>query len=341
MIIVTDILTEPIDEGAKVATFNLLTSLKSNTSCLILSLRPEHTFKLVDQYIRTNKLFLSRQLLKALRTCSNGSILYIPDASATPFSFIRAKILNLFARKDVYMIALQPRNYGYLTKLFMRYIAPKCIISQSTKTSHYLSGIGIKNKVLPLGVDTLKYVQFDPEKQSVLRKRYNIAPEKTVLLHVGHIQQSRNLTWLVQVKKKTPETEIIIVGSTYNNNDDKKTYSALLESGIRIIKDFTPNMEDLYNIADYYVFPVLRNDGAIETPLSVVEAMACNVPIITTNFGSLPDTFVADNDFCYVDSAEEIVKIINNKNSGTCNNRKKIKSFAWDNIAKNLLEIVH
>ncbi len=340
MIIVTDILTQPIDEGAKVATFNLLTALKTNTNCLILSLQPKHIFKLVDQYTYANKLFLSYHLLNTLRTSSHEPIVYIPEASATPFSYIRAKILHLFTRKDVYMLALQPRNYRYLTKSFVRSISPKCIISQSNKTSRYLSRIGIENKVLPLGVDILKYIQFDPAKQNALRNHYNIAPGKKVLLHVGHIQKSRNLAWLVHVKKTKPETEIIVVGSTYNN-DDEKTYFDLLESGIRIFRDFTPNMEDIYNIADYYVFPVLCNEGAIETPLSVIEAMACNLPIITTHFGSLPDTFVADTDFYYVNSAKEIIKIIENKRTSTCKNRKKIKSFTWDKIAIKLIGIIH
>lgn len=339
MIIITDILTGPIDEGAKVATFNLLTALKSTTNCYVLSLQPKHTFDLVDQYTGSNKLLLSFHLLKSVRNNTNAPVIYIPEASSTLFSIIRAKILQFFTKKEIYLLALQPRKYRQLNKFFVQSISPKCIISQSSKTSSYLSGLGIKNEILPLGVDTHKYCQFEQKKQIMLRNEHNIDQQKKVILHVGHIQPSRNLAWLLQVKKDTPANEIIIVGSTYNKNDEN-LYKELQEAGIRIIREYTPNMEELYNIADYYIFPVLRNDGAIETPLSVIEAMACNLPIITTKFGSLPDTFKEDEDFYYVDSTQQILTILEKQRSTPCKNRDKITPFTWEEIARKLIETI-
>lgn len=339
MIVITDILTAPLDEGAKVATFNLITSLKETQYCHIVSLQPKHSFELVNQYFNANKLLLNGKMLRSIRLNNHRKILYIPGASATPFSFIRAKILQLITKKDVYLLALQPRRYKLFFKFLAQNISPQCIISQSNKTSHYLSKLKIKNEVLPLGVNTDKYYQLSAEQRKSLRSQYKIHPQKKVLLHVGHIQKSRNLDWLTHIKKNNPGIEVIIVGSTFNQ-DDEGLFAQLQKSGIRIIREFTPQLEEIYNLADYYIFPVLRNDGAIETPLSVIEAMACNLPIITTKFGSLPDTFSADEDFHYVESAEEIVQLVKKKRILPCRNRDKISPFTWKEIAKKLIDIV-
>jgi glycosyltransferase involved in cell wall biosynthesis len=143
----------------------------------------------------------------------------------------------------------------------------------------------------------------------------------------------------LQMKEKLPTIEVIIAGSTYNQ-DDKELYKRLVDEGIRIFSEYIPRMEDIYNLADFYIFPVLREDGAIETPLSVLEAMACNLPVITTRFGSLPDTFKEDEYFHYVHSSEEIVAIIKNMKKGNCNNREKIKPYTWKQIARQLVDII-
>ena len=236
-------------------------------------------------------------------------------------------------------MSLQPRQYGAISKAIIKFTSPKCIITQSNKTARYLSGLGVRTMILPLGVDDSKFSEFDFTKRKLLRKKYKINNEKIVLLHVGHIQQSRNLDWLVEVKTNCPEVEIIIVGSTYNKNDEE-LYKTLFDMGIKVIREFTSNVEDIYNLADYYIFPVLRNDGAIETPLSVLEAMACNLPIITTRFGSLPDVFKEDECFHYVHSSDEIVEIIRKPLKNECNNRGKIKLYTWKQIARQFVDFV-
>lgn len=339
MIIATEILKEPFDEGAKIATKNLVENIKTKIGAFVVSINSSSRLPSVDAYFQTNKLMFSLIFYKTIRKQQYEKILYIPEASVTLFSIIRAKLLNLFTGKDVFILALQPRKYSLITQGIVRIIPPKTIVTQSKETAVYLTRIGIQNKTLPLGVDDRKYCVFNAEKKKALRNKYLIAQNKKVLLHVGHIQKSRNLDWFIQIKERQPEIEIIIVGSTYNK-DDEQLYYKLITKGIRLITKFNSNMENIYNLADYYIFPVLRNDGAIETPLSVLEAMACNLPIISTKFGSLPDTFHEDNDFHYVNSAQEIVDIVSKKRVSSCKNREKTKSFTWERIAHQLIEII-
>ena len=338
MIIITDILNDPFDEGAKNAISNLVKCIKGINSAFVFSVNSKHNLSFIDSHICLNKLLFNVSFYKSIRE-HNSAVLYIPEASITFFSFIRAKLLHLFTGSDIYVLSLQPRTYGFFAKNIIKIIPPCCVITQSQNTAKYLSDLGIKSQILPLGVDNDKYYQFDPGKKKELRVKYGIDDRKTVLLHVGHIQKSRNLDWFISIKKDNPGIEIIIVGSTFNKDDDE-LHNTLHKSKIKIIRKYTPNMEEFYNIANYYVFPVLQNDGAIETPLSVLEAMACNLPIITTRFGSLPDTFSADQDFHYVESADEIIQIVKGKRLLSCKNREKIKQFTWKEIAKKLVDIV-
>ena len=68
--------------------------------------------------------------------------------------------------------------------------------------------------------------------------------------------------------------------------------------------------------------------------------MACNIPVITTRFGSLPDTFKADEDFYFIESSSEIAPIIETREKVPCYNRDKIAPFTWQHIAQKLVEII-
>ncbi|MCC7004846.1 glycosyltransferase family 4 protein, partial [Candidatus Nomurabacteria bacterium] len=78
----------------------------------------------------------------------------------------------------------------------------------------------------------------------------------------------------------------------------KKLLERLDGAGHIIIKGFIDKIEELYNIADIYFFPVkglsknyfpktYNEVGVIDTPLSVLEAIAVGIPIVTTEIDSL------------------------------------------------------
>ena len=340
MIIITDNFKKPFDEGAKIATKKLVEYLKNDNYAYVISLNPNDNLSFVDACFSINKLLINNDFFCTIKNQSSKKILYIPSGSASIFSILRSNILKFLTKKEVFLFALQPRQYNFLTRFFLKVMHPKMVITLSRKTAQFFRDeLRIPCVSLPLGVDATQYFEFDPARKRLAKKAFDIAPEKTVLLHVGHIQQSRNLEWLVAVKRQNPEFEIIVVGSTYNE-DDKTIDAALINEGIKIIREYIPNMIDIYNLSNFYIFPVLKQDGAIETPLSVLEAMACNLPVITTRFGSLSDTFNEDDDFHFVESSNEIAAFIKTRTKKNCNNREKIASFTWEHIAQKLVEVV-
>jgi len=61
--------------------------------------------------------------------------------------------------------------------------------------------------------------------------------------------------------------------------------------------------------------------------------MACNIPVITTRYGSLQDIFSEDEDLQFVDSFKEVLRIIDSPRKKICKNRKKILPFTWETTA--------
>jgi len=54
---------------------------------------------------------------------------------------------------------------------------------------------------------------------------------------------------------------------------------------------YIKKIEEIYQLSDCYIFPITFEGGGISILLSVLEAMACNLPVVTTKFGGLPAIF--------------------------------------------------
>jgi len=95
-----------------------------------------------------------------------------------------------------------------------------------------------------------------------------------------------------------PGVQTLLAGSR-STPQDATLIEELRAAGVRVIADFVPHVEELYQLADLYVFPCppdapAEQTPAIEVPLSVLEALACDLPVATTRFGGLPALFPAD-----------------------------------------------
>jgi len=286
-----------------------------------------------------NKLLFSKAFYEYIKMFPSERILYIPSQSITSATFVRAKLLECMTSKQVSILSLQPVKYSCFEKVIWPVIRPVHILAQSSHSAKRLTSIGVRTSILPLGVDDKKFYPSENRKKAELRKKYSLDTGAEILLHVGHIKRSRNIEWLIEVKRRLPDVTILVVGSTTTVQDEE--FRILMEKGgLIVMREYISNIEEMYQLSDWYVFPVLKNNSAIETPLSVLEAMSTNLPVLTTSFGSLPDTFHQDEHFRFINSPEDIVIALKEGFSGNCNNREKIRPFTWETIADRLHEMI-
>lgn len=116
------------------------------------------------------------------------------------------------------------------------------------------------------------------------------------LLYVGRIRQAKNVKAVCQVflrlRKELPALRLTLVGkmdvprSTLENWLDNDAEAVRLTSVLEFIPAHSPRLVEVYQSADVFLFPSYA-EGWTSPPL---EAMACGVPVVTSNTSSLPET---------------------------------------------------
>ncbi|MHA1341451.1 MAG: glycosyltransferase family 4 protein [Promethearchaeota archaeon] len=336
IILISENISLPFDEGLKNIIYHLIKNLKPKIRIHILAKKRDNTNELADEKISLNKLFLNNKLRLFLKKISPEVVLYIPEASCTINSFIRAKILKLMHRSSkVVMLAAQHRKYLIYLKAFLSLLRPDLLLLLGESDRAFFEKKKIKVRILPPAVDIEKFHKVTNKTKVILRRKYNIPIDKFIALHVGHINRNRNIECLVDVQK-IDNIQVIIVGSTTTKVEKELKYR-LENQGIIIINNYIYSIQEVYQLSNIYIFPVMKQNAAIEMPLSVLEAMACNLPVITTRFGGLVDYFKEDPGFRYFESTEKLVKLIKTFDIREVHNDEKIKSFTWDNFASQII----
>jgi glycosyltransferase involved in cell wall biosynthesis len=334
ILFLSELFLPPYDEGMKVTALNLLKGMRCHVDCI--GLGPCGNQNDFISTIPINKLMYSENLRKEISYYNPDFIFYIPEASATLNSFMRYRILQLISNGNgTAMIALQNREYSFLAQKTITMLNPGKLFVSSALMSQTFKKMGIDTHILSAGVDIDKFIPVSPERKYALREEYSIPKEKYVVLHVGHIRASRNVKIFLNLVHQ-PEIQVVLVGST-STPQEEELKRELRQAGIYIIDTFIQNNQELYQLADCYVFNVIERSGAIEFPISVLEAIACNLPVVTTPFGSLPENFPLSDDFRYFTTAEELQAELKKVQNTIPKTRERANKFSWKDVAEQLL----
>ncbi len=155
-------------------------------------------------------------------------------------------------------------------------------------------GIGEKEqfKVIPLGIDLEKFAQAKA-KREVLRKEINAKNNEILVGFVGRLTEIKNVSLLLKVaalyRERTdpnlPQIRFIIIGDGNLRNElEAEAESLKLNKTV----DFLGNRNDadIFYAGLDIVALVSKNEG---TPLSLIEAMANEKPVISTAVGGVAD----------------------------------------------------
>jgi glycosyltransferase involved in cell wall biosynthesis len=330
-------LSLPLDEGAKKIGFKLIQALKNKGAKVFVFTWHKNPLLKESLQLPGNKFLIGYQFGRNLRAQAPDVILYVPASSGTFGAFVRAAAIKAQSPgKPLALLNLQYRELPAFARVFGLHRYVDIVFTQSLASTEVFRSFGLKTISLPGGVDQAIFRPVSRQEKSLLRSKYGFQEEDQVVLHVGHCNRDRNVN--VVARLAILGFRIIFIGST-TTVIDRDLVQELRQSGVTVIIDFIENIQHFYQTADCYLFPVFCATSAVDAPLSVLEAMACNLPVVTTRFGALPGMFQPGNGFYYWDTEEELVRNVKQAmEEQNCRTLEMVSRYTWDNIASIILE---
>jgi len=338
IVLFSEALTPPFDEGIKNVAHSLLVALRKRHDVLALTNKGPKPPAPGIERLPANRLLWSHRLRWRIDGFRPELVVYLPTACATPLSFVRTWLLHYYGRRaPTAMVALQPRTYRRAARMLIPRLAVGPVWAQGRRTAEPLRELGVPVLRLPPAVDTDRFRPADVAEKVALRSRYGLATDRPVLLHVGHLNPNRNVPALTGLRAVS-DAQVVLVGST-STPADEATVEALRAAGVRVIAEVQPTIEDLYRLADAYVFPVRSDTGCIDAPLSVLEAMACGLPVVSTRYDALPRLFPDAAGVYYYEGEDELRRqAARALADGAPDNRRLVLGMTWDAAAEALVE---
>lgn len=210
-----------------------------------------------------------------------------------------------------------------------------------------------KFEVLYNSIDIDK-IQAQKDRRYELRKKLGFSDDDIVLIFVGRLCKDKGIEELLEAFITIDQTNVklLIVGNYYFGTNLVSNFEKHLHDMIENKKDvviftgFVPNSDigAYYHSADIAVLPSIWCEPA---GLTMIEAMAASLPVITTNVGGIPEYVGNDNalildyksDVFTDDLKKAILKLVNDRNMRVDLGRKaskRVRLFGSCTYASNL-----
>jgi glycosyltransferase involved in cell wall biosynthesis len=328
ILLASEVMTNTPREGSLVFLMHLGRSLHRDGELTVV-----HAVGEFDPDIRflralSLKTFVTRDLLRIARRERFDVVLYVPLSGLTPFGIARGALLRLLTKSPTITIGLEERRVGRLNALLSAFGKPDIVLSPVSSVRERLERLGIDTDFIMPGYDDRLFKPVRPEIRAQLKSKYNFPRDRYVLLHVGHIRESRNLEVLLRYRDWGPDVQPVVKAGEI----DPSWAHRLRMAGIIVVDEYFSDIHELYQASDCYFFPVIAPAGAVEIPLSVIEACACNLPVLTTRFGALAETIREGSGFYYYDRVSEIAERIAALRLCRPETAAKVREFSWERV---------
>lgn len=336
--VVVEDLREPLDEGRKKVSYNLICALLDAGLDASVFTRCQPCALQEASSVPANRLMLGSRFRRELRDLRPDFVLYLPSAAGTLGAFVRARVLKAFAGAPVALVSLQYRALPPFARRLGLPGAADVVLAESQASARVFRSMGCRTVVLPPAVDLAAFHPVDAERKSWLRSHYGFGADERIVLHVGHLKAERNVLALTRLAKAGLRT--VLVASTHTRADPE-VLLRLQRASVIVVSEFISHIEHYYQLSDCYCFPVHHADEAIDAPLSVFEAMACNLPVVTTPFGGLPDWFSDGGGLRFVHRDKDLPEAVRGAIAEPAiDTAQMVASFSWHRCASTILAAV-
>lgn len=287
--------------------------------------------------VETHGLYLFTTAAAAFY-CRKHRVPYIMRPFGTLDPFVRHRGA---AKKAIYTWLIERKNWDCAAAI--HYTA-----QDEMDLAHYDMRIKAPGMVVPLGLELSQYASLPPFGK--LRERYPQLKDKFVILFLGRIHQKKGMDLLAkafgELVQKRDDVRLVIAGP--DDAGYKKQVEQILGAYGALDKTVFTGMlygeDKLAAFVDSDVF--VLSSYSENFGIALVEAMACGLPVITSNkvniWREVADANAGEVINCDVSELEEaIVKTLSNSELrrmyGTNGKKLVIEKFNWGAIADQLV----
>jgi glycosyltransferase involved in cell wall biosynthesis len=358
ILLVTRPIAPPWDEASKNFAFYLAKTLDMHDFYLLTNgFVPDLPPRIHQKAIYTsNKLtYLQRLRLLKLRNIlrEDFDVIHymLTPTKLNAFSF--TKLVGHKSARTIQTIATL-REDLFKDKDFKNILFADLIITYSDYAKNKLNSIGFKNvkRVYP-GINLEEYKKT--EKNEDLMRSKNLTKSDFVINFTGEYTRGGAIDLVIdsfiEITKKIPNAKLALAVRIKNVKDAEKKKEVVekikknnLADRVCFFDDGSYLMPPVYNLCDISLFPVSNMKGKFDVPLAVIEAMACEKPIIISDLPILRE-FANQNNSVIIpkENKEALVKAILDLSENPAKREeigKNARKFVEDNFdLKNIAEI--
>ncbi|MFZ5919795.1 MAG: glycosyltransferase family 4 protein [Chloroflexota bacterium] len=181
---------------------------------------------------------------------------------------------------------------------------PSRIIVDAQALLYQFDGLGIQRddiEVIYNGVDTQEFVQFSLQENRDTKQLYNIPNDALVIGQVGRIIPLKGQSTLLEAFAKIavvfPDVHLLFVGAPlFGSRDYEQSLRSKVEQygldGRVHFSGFIPDVRQGLAALDIFVHASIETDS----PVSVIEAMSCGLPVIVSKVRGTVELVVPESD---------------------------------------------
>lgn len=185
---------------------------------------------------------------------------------------------------------IKAANHDQKAEFFRRqlygFTAPNACVAVDTNVRGVVAALspGDENRIHTISnfTDTKKFRPLEPEKRDW---------ERTRVLYPRRLSTVRGVNDFLWLAAQFPEVDFICCGNSGPEKDNEEMLRRFTEgkSNIQAIWKRPEDMHEIYQMVDISIIPTRAAEGL---SLSLLESMACGLPVITTPAGGIPNAAI-------------------------------------------------
>lgn len=336
MIILSNCLTNTADEGCRTVAANLIRRLKQLAPETVVAADVPGV-KDADLYLPMNKLMLNPRVFR-LTASRKESVLHVPSPTRSLPAAVRMFLMSLYVRRDLYVLITMHYPISKLAGLLMKLSHAKVITISQQAYQSYRNVIGKRALYVKMGVDTERFHPVSGQEKAELRQKHGIPQDKTIVLHVGHLNAGRNVGQMLKLDDRFHGI-LIVSTQTASRQDQELRQKLQSKPNLTLIDTFVPNIEEYYQLSDVYLFPVEKGGYCIDVPISALEAASSGLPVAGTPYGELAQLLGTEG-FEQISSFETAKLNEQLSQLAAQGAQRGVKEYDWSKAAQIVIQLV-